>query len=970
MHHRFLVKAMSEQINTIDNSSGVKNPSQGTETKGNLLPCIPQPRVLWRSFSFWMWVFYALIIFNAIPDYFVQYWFNLSLGYQSIFWTNVRMQIFLFLIYGTAVAMAIYIPMRLHMVSRLLRKSAIQIGIWIGMFAGWLLAQDYLQYLLAFNGIPFGEVDPVFGRDIGFYVYILPALKISLTAIEFMILLSVISFLMARGNELSTQGIIRNPQMGMGTKVSMFLSPSYFRILLYCFGAVAVIRTYLGRYGLLLKNNEDSGVRTGAEYLDLTGFFSSLNRIYVATIVVAGLTLMAGIFLYRIRKHTKQISTRTTSKDLPPAGHVGRLLHVPLTIGVGLIALHICFSLAVLVRDNLFVEPNEPHIQLEYIKRHIEATNRAYRLDNIEIYEWELPDKPLSPEQLLDSKTLQNVPYLPTWESYLEEPPDLHHYERIKVSDSTMVFGPTLQIYQQQQQLRPYYDFLSVDGVRYEVDGQKRMFASSVRELPSLAFIGKQEWLKYWGSAALLLTHGMGLVMSPANRIDEMGTPEYVVKDVPPMATHPAFEHEPRIYFGEGAKDDYVLTNIKYLKEFDYATEQGRQEVTFPQDLIDGLPIRSVFHRLILALHTKDVTAFLFSRYIDHAKTRVHIRRTPITRVRSIAPFLFLDSNVYAFIANKKVMWMVNGLTTSKEYPYSFREILGDKADERAVETFQERTINYAEDSIKITINAYSGEVHFYKIANDPIVNTWANIYDDLFEPISAMPEGVKAQLTYPLQWFHIQFDDIYKRYHQKHPTEFYNVEDLWDDADEVLGSIGRGLTGFGTEDQLTFSYEGYNILLDPADLPEGIDAGNPGELKYAMLIPFTPEGARNLRSLVIAFQDPKDYGRLINLRLPQGVFVPGPEQNDAYVCNDRPVHQQVTMWIRHSSEVIRGNTFLLPIGGDLLYLETIWANSLQNELPQLKIFAVRYHDLITSGSTLEDAILNRNLILGPSMER
>lgn len=966
---------MIEQLSTRNSHSGVDSPNidKGIGTGigidagkiTGLLPFIPQPHALWRPFSLWIWVVYALIIANAVPDYFVQYWFNKSLGFQSVFWTNVRMQVFLFAIYGIAIAASIYIPMRMHAVSRVLRKSAIHFGIWIGIFAGWLIAQYYQQFLLVFNGVPFGKTDPVFGKDIGFYVYTLPTLRISLAALEIMMLLGAVAFLVARSNELSSQRIPQKPHIRIGTKVYLFLSPLYLRVLLYCFGAVAVVHTYLGRYGLLLKNNEDSGVRMGADYLDLTGIFSSLNRIYLATIVVAGLTLMVAIFLQRISKRYGWIASSSNPKDLPPAGHAARLLRAPLMISAGLFVLLICFSLCVLIRDSIFVIPNEPYIQLEYINRHIEATNRAYRLDNIEVHEWILPDEPLPPETLLASKTLQNVPYLPTWVTYLEEPPDLHHYERIKVSDSTMVFGPMLQIYQQQQQLRPYYDFLSVDGVRYKVDGQKRMFVSAVRELPSLAFVGRQEWLKYWGSAALLLTHGMGLVMSPANRLDEMGSPEYAVKDVPPNWTHPAFDHEPRIYFGEGAKDDYVLTNIKYLKEFDYATEQGRREFTFPEDLIDGLPVSSIFRRVIFALHTKDVTAFLFSRYIDHEKTRVHVRRTPITRVSSIAPFLFLDSNVYAFIADKKVLWMINGLTTSKEYPYSFREVLGDKADERAVEKFPERIINYAEDSVKVTIDACSGEVHFYKIADDPVVNTWAKIYDDLFEPISAMPEDVKAQLTYPLQWFHIQFDDIYKRYHQKHPIEFYNVEDLWDDADEVLGSLGRGLSGFGTGDQLTFSCEGYNILLDPADLPDGIDGGNPGELKYVMLMPFTPEGARNLRSLIIAFQDPEDYGRLISLRIPQGVFVPGPEQNDAYVCNDRPVHQQVTMWIRHASEVIRGGTLLLPIGGDLLYLETIWANSLQNDLPQLKIFAVRYHDLITSGTTLEEAILNRNLVLG-----
>jgi hypothetical protein len=309
---------------------------------------------------------------------------------------------------------------------------------------------------------------------------------------------------------------------------------------------------------------------------------------------------------------------------------------------------------------------------------------------------------------------------------------------------------------------------------------------------------------------------------------------------------------------------------------------------------------------------------------------------------------------------------MINGLTTSNRYPYSYREILGDKADERAVERVPERLVNYAEDAVKVTVDAYSGEIRFYQVTDDPIVTTWRHIYPDLFQPGSAMPEPVQAQLTYPLQWFHLQFDDIYKRYHQRNPLEFYNLEDLWDDADETLGSLGRGLSGYGTGDQMTFSYEGYNALLDPADLPAGVSAGPAGDLQYALLMPFTPEGARNLRSLVIALQDPGQYGRLLSLQLPQGTYVPGPEQVDAYIDNDRPVHQQVTMWIRHGSEVIRGHTLLLPVAGDVVHLETVWVNSLQNDLPQLRLLALHYRDQITSAPTLEEAILRRGGTVSP----
>ena len=320
-------------------------------------------------------------------------------------------------------------------------------------------------------------------------------------------------------------------------------------------------------------------------------------------------------------------------------------IRTPARVGLALLALDLAFFAGVTVKDYVVVRPNEPYIQLDYIQRHMDATVRGYRLDAVEVHEWKLPAEPLSTRDLLASQTVQNAPFLPSWVSYLEEPPDVQHYERIAVSDSTMVFGPMLQIFKQQQQLRPYYDFLSVDGVRYSVDGRTRMYVNSVRELPSVAMVGQREWLQYWGSAALLLTHGMGLVMSPANEEDETGSPGYAAWGVPPRTRHAAFEHEPRIYFGEGAKDDYVLTNVRGLREFDYATEQARAEFVYPAELLDGIVLDSWFKRAVFALYTRDVTAFLFSRYIEPGKTRVHIRRTPMLRVKSLAPFLFLDSN-------------------------------------------------------------------------------------------------------------------------------------------------------------------------------------------------------------------------------------------------------------------------------------------------------------------------------------
>ncbi len=918
-------------------------------------PMVPRPAQLWRLISFWINIAYILIILRAIPKIIVDYWFLLHLGRQNIFWTNFTIQLLLFAVCMTLFTLFICIPIRIFAVSPTLRKAGIYIGLWIGVFAGWLLSLSYQKYLLAFNAVPFGEQDLVFGNDIGFYVFTLPAIRITLTFLIILAITGAVAVLIARYNQLRSRGVFKSTEISPLVKVGLIITNPLNAYLLI-FGLSLTARTFFSRYGLLFKDNGESGVRLGAEYLDIEGLFSTLNMINFSVLIELGILATIGITLYLLMKTSRKFahSGDSDDKDSPKRGFS---LRMPVRIVVVLLAFDLAFYMCVAVKNHLVVAPNEPTIQIPYIKRHIAATVKGYRLENIKTVDWRPPEEPLLTAKLIESKTVQNAPILPTWVSYLEAPPDLHHFERVQAAGSTFVYGPVLELYEQEQQLRPYYKFISVDGVRYTIDGEKRMYASAVRELPSRGLRGPKTWLKHWGSAALMYTHGFGLVMSPVNRVSDEGGPLYVLHSIPPEAAHPMFEAEPRIYFGEGAKDDYILTNIRYLKEFDRATNQFREEYVYPPNVKSGIPVDSFFKRLILALDTKDISAFLFSRFIDHNQTRVHIYRTPMQRIRRIVPFLFLDSNPYAFIADKKTLWMVNALTTTKNYPYSFREVFGDKADERAVEKFPERVINYAEDSVKICMDAYTGEVHFYKIAEDPIIKTWDKVYPGLFEPISAASNDVRAQLTYPLQWFHIQFDDIYKRYHQQHPIEFYNVEDLWDDADEVVGSLGAGLVEFGTEDQMTFSYEGYNILLDPADLPPGSDIGDPGELQFVMVMPYTPEGARNLRSLVIALQDPGHYGELLNLRVPQGVFIPGPEQADTSIDNDAQVNQQITLWVRHGSEVVRGHTLLLPIAGDLIYIEPLWIVSLQNRMPQIKLFSVVYRGRTTMGVTLEEAL-------------
>ena len=925
------------------------------DTSGHSFPSIPGPALLWRSLKFWVWATFIVLLAAAIPHIIVDYWFFESIGKTNVFWTNFTAQLWLFVITLVVFALGDYLPIRKYAVTPTLRNGAIHLGSWSGIVAGWLVSRNWMTLLLWQHRQSFGRTDPVFGHDLGFYVFVLPAASTLLGIVAAAGFDTAFAFVIGRCDQLRANGHFGREDVTLWGKIGMIVTPG-LNYALTLMGLALVGETFITRYYLLFSNNEESGVRTGAEYLDLAGVLSTLNLIHVSVFIEFGLMLSFGYAIYRIARHYGAIVDAYEAGT--EAVHRELRVHRPFRIGAAMLAIDFAFFACVVLKQHIFVSPNEPNIQIPYIQRHIDATIKGYRLDHVETVDWRPPQRKLTAAEINSSATVKNAPILSPWVSAMEAPPDVQHLRRIQLSDSLVVYGPMLDVFRQEQSLRPYYDILNVDGVRYNVNGQKKMFVSAVRELPSLAFLGPKEWLRYWGSAALMYTHGFGLVMSPVNEVDDEGRPVYSVHDIPPQSDTPQFTvAEPRVYYGEGMKDDYVLTNIRHMKELDYPDAQFRIAGEFPSDVQAGIPVDGIWKRLIFAFHTKDVTAFLFSSFIDHARTRAHIYRTPMRRAARIAPFLFLESNNLAFVADNRIEWLVNALTTSDMYPYSFREVLGDKADERALEPYPERVINYGEDSVKITMNAFTGDVHLYKIANDPIINAWDECYPGLFESGESMPQAVRAQLNYPLQWFHIQFDDIYKRYHMTSPIEFYNVEDIWDDADEVIGSLGRGLEEYGTLDEMTFSYEGSNALIDPADLPPGAHVGRAGELQYAMLMPFTPEGQRNMRSLIVALQDPGYYGRLLNYRVPQGVFIPGPEQADTIIDTDSQVNQQIALWIRHASEVIRGHTIVVPVKGDLIYIEPLWISSIQNHLPEVKLYSVVYKGRCVMSTSIEKAI-------------
>ena len=265
-----------------------------------------------------------------------------------------------------------------------------------------------------------------------------------------------------------------------------------------------------------------------------------------------------------------------------------------------------------------------------------------------------------------------------------------------------MVYGPTLELFQQQQKLRTYYNFISVDSVRYTVEGEKRMFVSAVRETPLYEPV---PWLAYWGQRFMMFTHGYGLVAAPAAGITREGGPEYVSWDIPSKVKYPQLAvKEPRVYYGEGSAT-MAFSNVHGMKELDYPTDQDRAEIFLPESEETGVHIDSLWKRIVFGWRSGKFWEIVFSDLIK-PNTRVHYIRTPVDRLARIAPFLFYDSNPYAVAVDGRIVWIVNAMTTTDRYPYSLIEELGDKSDERSPFPRKTRWVNYIEDSVKATVDA------------------------------------------------------------------------------------------------------------------------------------------------------------------------------------------------------------------------------------------------------------------------
>lgn len=532
------------------------------------------------------------------------------------------------------------------------------------------------------------------------------------------------------------------------------------------------------------------------------------------------------------------------------------------------------------------VTPNELEKEEPYIARAIKFTRKAYALDRFDERNFPaIQDLSLDTVRANDA-TIRNTRL---WDH-----------------------GPLLSTFQQLQEIRTYYDFVRVYNDRYWIHNDDRQVSLSVRELSSESLPDPN-----WVNTHLIYTHGYGLCMGPVNESTSDGLPVLFIQNIPPSSDVPVKITRPQVYYGE-LSNNYCLVKT-HAKEFDYPS--GEDNIYDVYSGTGGVPIHGFWRRVLFALQFRQIN-ILLSGYIDRS-SRIMIYRRVLDRAGRLTPFLAFDSHPYPVISHDGgIYWILDGYTTTDQYPYS------DPT---------EGVGNYIRNSVKVTINAYNGEVRYY-IADptDPLIQAYARIFPGVFHPLSQMPSDLRYHIRYPEDFFTIQAS-MYATYHMTDPRVFYSKEDLWRVASRTVNG------------QMTPMAPYYTIM----KLPE---VGKSEE--FVLMIPFTPARKNNMIAWMAARCDPPNYGKVLVFAFPKEKLIYGPQQIESRIDQNPRISQQLTLWNQGGSKVIRGTLLVIPVQNAVLYIEPLYlAAQAGAALPELKRVIVAYSDHVVMQPTLGQAL-------------
>ena len=708
-----------------------------------------------------------------------------------------------------------------------------------------ITSSQWMTLLTWLNQVPFGKLDPVLGYDASTYVFTLPALQLVRGVLLGLVLVAA----------AGVTGVYVVAGQAALTPFGVRLEDRARRHLAWLAAAAFVVLALGAWLGRLQELIESSGIIHGASYADVYGRMPAALALTLASLVASGLCAASAM--------------GTSNRQLMAA-----LAVYGLTLAGGDTYANLLQRFA--------VTPNEQSRETPFMEYNIAATREAFALDTVE--ERELPADASLSRATIDANraTLDNVRL---WDHQ-----------------------PLLETFGQIQEIRTYYDFVSVDNDRYRINGQLRQVMLSARELNPAALPNRT-----WVNERLVFTHGHGLTLGPVNQVTAEGLPVLFVRDLPPVSSVDLAVTEPSIYFGELA-NDYVIVRTK-AQEFHYP--KGEDNVYSQYAGTGGVPVGSLWNKLLFAAYFRNYQILLSDDIT--AESRLMFDRQIRRRVMKIAPFLVLDDDPYPVVSDGRIFWIQDAYTTSDSYPYATAA----------------SGVNYIRNSVKVVIDAYQGSVTFYLAdPHDPMIATLARVFPTLLKPLSDMPADLRTHVRYPEGIFQIQAS-VYATYHMTNPAVFYNKEDQWE-APSVDSS---------GENQRMSPY--YTMMKLPGEQ----------SAEFIQMLPFTPRRRDNLASWMVARSDGEHYGKLEVFQFPKQTLVFGPQQVVARINQDQVISPQLTLWNQQGSQVIQGTLMVIPIEQSLIYVRPLYLRAQAGRIPELTRVIVAYQNRIVMEPTLDLAL-------------
>jgi uncharacterized membrane protein (UPF0182 family) len=831
----------------------------------------PLPRSLRRIvFGIVGLVFIGLIVVPWLASFFTDWlWFK-EVGFQTVFVTSLVWRIGLFFVGGALAFAFFYGNVRIARgagsafpvlfvnrgdgvnidVSRLFTKLFFPAALLLSFLTAISLSAWWLTLLKGMNGVALGARDPLFDRDISFYLFRLPLISGVLSTLITLTLFSLV----ATAAMYWLRSEITLPPRRASAKPKAARHLGGLLVLLF---VLLAIRTWIvDTSGLLFST---TGPLVGASYTDV---HIALPGLYVCA--VAGVLAAAWIVFGIMRD------------KLVWSAVSGAVFYVAVSV--------LARGIVPAAFQKLVVSPNELTRETPYLRKHIEATRNAWGLDKVE-------GRDLSGEVQL---TMANIKA------------NAATVDNVRLWERDLL----MQTFKQLQEIRTYYDFVSVDDDRYTIDGRYRQVHIAARELnseslPTRTFINSR----------LTFTHGMGVTMAPVNQVTSEGLPVLFIKDVPPVSTVSVKLTRPQIYYGE-LTNEYVFVGTGQ-PEFDYPA--GDKNIYTKYTGRGGVPIGSFLRKVLYAFQFGSLKILLSDDIKGSA--RVLYRRNVMERATTAMPFLDFDSDPYLIITDAgEVKWILDAYTTSDAYPYAQRAPDGT---------------SYMRNSVKVVIDAYDGTVDAYIAQpNDPVVQTYAKIFGGIFKPISAMPADIRRHVRYPGDLFRIQ-TSLHALYHMTEPDAFYHREDQW----QIPGMLNKA-----TNEN---PFMRHIIMRLPGE-------ANP---EFIFMTPFTPRGKDNLAAWMVARMDGENYGKLSVYRFPKQSLVYGPKQIANRINQDTDISRQLTLWDQKGSEVIRGELLVIPIEESLIYVQPIYLRAEGGSIPELKRVVVAHENRVVMGESLEEGL-------------